>query len=122
MIMKKLFLSGLMAAFLVVGLTSMMAPTPPENAIYCQSDCAVFVAEGIFPTQGACLSACNTCLTPQGGSFEGPGTASGNIQVNHVVCECKILQNDIPGNPTWAQLGINNMGQCIALLRSIHGV
>ena len=120
--MKKLFLSGLLAAFLVVGLTSVMAPAPPQNAINCQTDCAAFVAQGIFATQGACLSACNTCLTPQGGTFNGPGTANGNIQVNHVICECKILQNDIPGNPTWAELGISNMGQCIAFMSDLHGV
>ena len=120
--MKKVLLSGLMAMFLIIGLTSMTSTTQPNNAIHCQTDCAAFVSQGIFPTQGACMSACNTCLTPQGGSYEGPGTAEGSIQVNHVICECKILSNNITGNPTWAQLGIKNMGECIALVRAIHGV
>ena len=114
-----------MAMFLFIGLTSMMSSSPPQNAINCQTDCAAFVAIGIFGSQGACMSACNACLTPQGGAYNGPGTAVGNIQVNHIVCECKVLRDADPaftGNPTWADLGISNMGQCIALLRDLHGV
>ncbi len=121
--MKKVIFSSVMAVFMFVGLTSMMNTSPPGNVYTgCQADCAAFVAAGIFSSQGSCMSACNTCTTPQGGSYSGPGTASGNIQVNHIICECKILKENIPGNPTWADLGISNMGDCIALLQSFHGL
>ena len=121
--MKKVILSTFMAMFLFVGLTSMLSADPPSNAVNCQTDCSFLVNAGIFNSQGDCMSACNTCLSPSGGTYSGPGTATGNIQVNHIVCECKILKNaNVPGNPSWAELGISNMGDCIALLQQFHGL
>ncbi len=93
--MKKVIVSSLMAMFLVVGLTSMMMPAPPQNTT-CGDQCAVLVP-GVFSTHGVCMSACNTCLNPS------------NSTATNAVCLCHQI-DDIIGfeNTPW-----KNMGQCV---------
>ena len=91
-----------MAMFLFVGLTSMISADPPNNTT-CNDQCALLVAEGIFSSQGVCLSACNTCLNPSSSA----GSSA--------VCLCH-QYDDIIGfeNTPW-----NNMGQCVNFWKDV---
>jgi hypothetical protein len=95
--MKKFILTAAMGVLLFVGLTSMAsAPPPPYD---CASDCAFLTSIGLFPTNGACMSACRTCTN------NGQGA-------NRAVCECKLID---------ALYGLENLGvnfgQCVNIVK-----
>ena len=96
--MKKFLLTAAMGALFFIGLTSMVNMNSQPYP-YCQEDCAYYVGMGLFPTQGACMSACHTCTN------NGQGA-------NRVVCFCKIIDAEIGlGN-----LGVN-FGQCVTIVK-----
>ncbi len=97
--MKNIFLIVLMAALFTVGLTSMVNVEPYP---FCQEDCEFLVDDlGLFPTKGACMSACHTCTEP----------SNGPTQI--AVCLCKTSEA-FYGNPNF---GEKNFGQCVKAVK-----
>ncbi len=96
--MKKLMMTAVMGVLFLVGLTSMIS-TPPPPPFDCNSACTELVGAGLFPTAGACQSACRTCTNPSNG--------------NYAVCICKNV-GAFEDDPL---LGEKNMGQCLQLVK-----
>ncbi|WP_345270849.1 hypothetical protein [Nibrella viscosa] len=101
--MKKLLMPAVMGVLFLVGLTSMIS-TPPPPPYDCESDCSVFVGWGLFPTEGACMSACRTCTNP---------ASNNDKSATYAVCMCKIagpFYNIENG-------GQKNFGQCVEMIK-----
>lgn len=101
--MKKNLILGLFSLFLFVGLTSMAMMDPPENTT-CSEQCAELVADGVFSSNGACMSACNTCLNP------GKSVAKIAVCFCHQFEDFGILDEE----------GLN-FGQCVNILKDAFG-
>lgn len=101
--MKKSILLATMSLLFFVGLTSMVSTNPPLNST-CKAQCEVFVAEGMFSSNGTCMGACNTCLSPSS------NTTTWNL------CMCKLMKNEPGGLESF---GFSNLGQCVSFLKSL---
>ncbi len=98
--MKKFILTAAMGALFFVGLTSMISLNSAQEPYPgCQDDCAFLVGIGLFPSQGACMSACHTCTNPGQGA-------------NRAVCLCKLIDAE----EGLENLGLN-FGQCVNLVK-----
>ncbi len=97
--MKRNLLLLAMSVLFAIGLTSMVQVEPYP---FCQEDCAFLVEEGIFPTQGACMSACHSCTS------EADFNAA-----TFAVCFCKTA-GPFEGDPL---LGQKNFGKCVNLVK-----
>ncbi len=107
--MKKMLLSVVMGALLLIGSLSMISMTPPPN-----TECAQFAKEfaeeleelGI--SNGEFLSACNVCLN------EGQGKGSQGV------CACKAFLSYGEFEQLPPELGITNFGQCVNFVKNFQ--
>ena len=102
--MKKFILTAAMGVLFFVGLTSMMSTPPPPPPFDFKEECAILIALGYFPNQGACVSTIATCGNP--GQGEG----------KQAVCICNIID---------ALFGLENeginFGQCVTIIKAGGG-
>lgn len=97
--MKKFILTAAMGALFFVGLTSMVSSQADAKANNCQESCAYMIGAGLFSSQGACMSACNTCSQPSN-------------MASYPACLCKILEEQGQLEPLgW------NFGQCVTVVK-----
>ena len=96
--MKKFLLTAAMGVLFFVGLTSMVSMSAKQTQD-CQGSCDYLVGAGLFPSHGACISACHTCTEP------------GN-ETSYAVCLCKIF--DAQGQ--LKDMGWN-FGQCVTIVK-----
>ena len=97
--MKKFILTAAMGVLFFVGLTSMASSQADANTTDCQEACAYLIGAGLFSSQGACMSSCQTCT-------------AGGSQASYAVCLCKILdEHDQLEAMGW------NFGQCVTVVK-----
>lgn len=98
--MKKFLLTAAMGVLFFIGLSS-MASSAADPYPNCQEDCAFLVEFGVFPSHGACMSACHTCTEPGG-------------ETTYAVCLCKFVR-DVYGG--FEANGFKNMGECVTTVK-----